>query len=102
MVAAGCRAAGAAEPQFSPAPAAALARSRLVRAAEPQPEQCELEADVRMHLAARLEATLRRVSENVLVLRGERLVVLTDGLDEYDPHTGPRSAPCRDFILAEV
>jgi len=48
------------------------------------PEQRELEADARMHPAARLEAALRRVSSSALVPRSERLVVLIDGLDEYD------------------
>jgi WD40 repeat protein len=52
------------------------------------PEQREPEADARMHPAARLDATLRRVSENELTPRGERLVVLIDGLDEYDPPAG--------------
>jgi WD40 repeat protein len=45
----------------------------------------EPEGDARMHPAARLARMLARVSEHELVPRGERLVVLIDGLDEYDP-----------------
>ena len=61
------------------------------------PDQREPEADARMHPAARLEATLRRVSENELIPRGERLIVLIDGLDEYDP---PADVPGRDPLAA--
>jgi WD40 repeat protein len=49
------------------------------------PEARESEADARLAPAARLAAALQRVSERVLVPRGERLVLLIDGLDEYDP-----------------
>jgi hypothetical protein len=41
-----------------------------------------------MHPATRLASALSRVSENVLRPRGERLVVLIDGLDEYDAPVG--------------
>lgn len=49
------------------------------------PDQREPDADTRMHPAARLAAMLRRISESELLPRGERLVILIDGLDEYDP-----------------
>ncbi len=61
------------------------------------PEQREPEADARMHPAARLDTMLRRVSQNELTPRGERLVVLIDGLDEYDP---PAGTPGRDPLAA--
>src|SRR3954467_14836980 len=61
------------------------------------PDQCELEADARMHPAARLEGALRRVSASVLAPRSERLVVLIDGLDEYDP---PAELRGRDPLAA--
>ncbi|HEX2691618.1 MAG TPA: AAA family ATPase, partial [Kofleriaceae bacterium] len=61
------------------------------------PELDEPDADPRMHPAARLDAALRRVSENELTPRGERLVVLIDGLDEYDP---PAGSPARDPLAA--
>jgi hypothetical protein len=48
------------------------------------PDLREPEADERMHPAMRLSRALSRVSEQVLVPRGARLVVLIDGLDEYD------------------
>ncbi len=52
------------------------------------PEAREPEADARLAPAARLAAALQRVSECALVPRGERLVLLIDGLDEYDPRPG--------------
>ena len=52
------------------------------------PTQREPEADARLAPAARLAAALLRVSERALVPRGERLVLLIDGLDEYDPPAG--------------
>ncbi len=61
------------------------------------PDQRELEADARMHPAARLGAALRRVSASALAPRGERLVVLIDGLDEYDP---PAEMRGRDPLAA--
>jgi hypothetical protein len=48
----------------------------------------EPEGNVRMHPAARLDAMLTLVSQQELAPRGERLVVLIDGLDEYDPPPG--------------
>ena len=57
----------------------------------------EPEADARMHPAARLARMLSRVSAHELVPRGERLVVLIDGLDEYDP---PAKAPPGDPLTA--
>ena len=61
------------------------------------PDQREQEADARMHPAARLDAMLRRVSAHALAPRGEQLIVLIDGLDEYDP---PAGAPGRDPLAA--
>jgi AAA ATPase domain len=52
------------------------------------PEAREPEVDARLAPAARLAAALLRVSERALVPRGERLVLLIDGLDEYDPRPG--------------
>jgi len=52
------------------------------------PELREEDADERMHPATRLARALSRVSENVLRPRGERMVILIDGLDEYDPPVG--------------
>jgi len=49
------------------------------------PEQREPEADSRRHPAARLATMLARVSVGELALHGRRLVVMIDGLDEYDP-----------------
>jgi len=49
------------------------------------------------HPAARLAAMLARVSAAELVPRGERLVILIDGLDEYDP---PPGAPAGDPLAA--
>jgi hypothetical protein len=61
------------------------------------PGQREPDADARMDPAARLAAMLARVSERELVPGGRRLVVLIDGLDEYDP---PPGAPAGGDPLA--
>jgi WD40 repeat protein len=61
------------------------------------PDHREPVADAQSRPAARLAATLTRISANVLVPRGERLVVLIDGLDEYDP---PAGAPSGDPLAA--
>jgi WD40 repeat protein/predicted phosphodiesterase len=53
------------------------------------PEMPEPDADANLPPAARLAATLGRISEGTRVPRGQRLVVLIDGLDEYDPPPGP-------------
>jgi hypothetical protein len=59
----------------------------------------ELEADAGLAPVARLAAALLRVSERALVPRGERLVLLIDGLDEYDPPPGPVAAdPLAAFL----
>jgi AAA ATPase domain len=55
------------------------------------PAHPEPEADARMHPAARLQSTLRRVSQHQFVPHGQRLVVLIDGLDEYDPPADSRA-----------
>jgi WD40 repeat protein len=52
------------------------------------PELREAAADARMHPASRLAAVVARVSARELVPCGERLVVLIDALDEYDPPAG--------------
>jgi hypothetical protein len=63
------------------------------------PEAREPEADARLAPAARLAAALLRVSERALVPRGERLVLLIDGLDEYDPRPGsPAGDPLAVFL----
>ena len=66
------------------------------------PDQPEPEADARMHPAARLHGALQRVSQHQLVPHGRRMVVLIDGLDEYDPPAGSvaASAPGRDPLAA--
>src|SRR5262245_17762394 len=51
------------------------------------PDAREPDSDARMHPAARLAKALLRISEQTRGLRSERLVVLIDGLDEYDPPT---------------
>jgi WD40 repeat protein len=57
------------------------------------------EADARLAPAARLAAALLRVSERALVPGGERLVLLIDGLDEYDPPPGALPAdPLAAFL----
>ncbi|HET9624419.1 MAG TPA: AAA family ATPase [Kofleriaceae bacterium] len=59
----------------------------------------EVAADAERLPAERLDAVLRRVSERVLVPRGERLVVLIDGLDEYEPRSGGSPAdPLAAFL----
>ncbi|HET7502486.1 MAG TPA: AAA family ATPase, partial [Kofleriaceae bacterium] len=52
------------------------------------PDAREPEAAARLGPAAQLAAALLRASERALVPRGERLVLLIDGLDEYDPRPG--------------
>ncbi|MGH2898332.1 MAG: hypothetical protein ACRDMZ_06625, partial [Solirubrobacteraceae bacterium] len=61
------------------------------------PDEREPASDALAHPAARLVAMLSRVSAHHLVPRGEHLVVLIDGLDEYDP---PPGAPTRDPLAA--
>jgi WD40 repeat protein len=61
------------------------------------PDQREPVADANMHPAARLEAALRRISANALAPRSEQLVVVIDGLDEYDP---PADLRGRDPLAA--
>jgi len=61
------------------------------------PDQPEPEVEAPMHPAARLDTTLRRVSKHALVPRRERLVILIDGLDEYDLPSGP---PVSDPLAA--
>jgi hypothetical protein len=57
------------------------------------PELREPDGDDRLHPAIRLAQALSRVSEHVLQPRGERLVVVIDGLDEYDPPIGASAGP---------
>jgi WD40 repeat protein len=57
------------------------------------------DTDARTHPAARLAAALARASAPELAPRGERLVVLIDGLDEYDPPAGAAPAdPLAAFL----
>jgi len=67
---------------------AKLVGSLVAQIDERFPSAQEPEADARMNPAARLAGALLRVSDNELGPRGERLVVLIDGLDEYDPPAG--------------
>jgi hypothetical protein len=63
------------------------------------PGQREPVADPREHPAARLLGTLMRISTNDLMPRGDRLVMLIDGLDEYDLSAGsPTGDPLRAFL----
>jgi hypothetical protein len=66
----------------------ALVGSLVAQIAARVPDAREPEADARLAPAARLAAALLRASERALVPRGERLVLLIDGLDEYDPPPG--------------
>jgi len=67
---------------------ATLVGSLVAQIEERFADQHGRDANSRMHPAARLAAVLKRVSVHVLVPRGERLVILIDGLDEYDPPVG--------------
>ncbi|MDC0747134.1 AAA family ATPase [Polyangium mundeleinium] len=63
------------------------------------PDRREPEVDTRRHPAARLAAMLARVSAGELAPRGARLVVMIDGLDEYDPPAGAATAdPLAAFL----
>ena len=77
---------------------AKLVGSLVAQIAARFPDQLEPEADAHMHPAARLHAALQRVSQHPLVPHGRRLVVLIDGLDEYDPPAGSAASgsPGRD------
>ena len=75
---------------------AKLVSSLVAQIEERFPGQHEPATGVQ-HPATRLVATLARVSMKELVPRGERLVVLIDGLDEYDP---PAGAPTGDPLAA--
>jgi WD40 repeat protein/serine/threonine protein kinase len=76
---------------------AKLAGSLVAQIGARFPEQREPTADIQQHPAARLAAMLSRVSARALVPRGERLVILVDALDEYDP---PPGSPTRDPLAA--
>jgi WD40 repeat protein len=52
------------------------------------PDLREPDGDERMHPATRLARALARVSGHALRPRRQRLVVVIDGLDEYDPPVG--------------
>jgi hypothetical protein len=66
----------------------AMVDSLVVQIETRVPEARAPEADARLAPAARLAAALQRMSERALVPRDERLVLLIDGLDEYDPRSG--------------
>jgi hypothetical protein len=74
-----------------------LVGSLVVQLEERFPDLREPDADARIHPASRLAATLERVSKSELAPRGGRLVVLIDGLDEYDP---PADTPGADPLAA--
>jgi len=77
---------------------AKLVGSLVAQIEERFPAQREAAADAdadTRHPAARLAAALARVSAKELVPRGERLVLLIDGLDEYDPRPGSSSSDQR-------
>jgi len=67
---------------------AQLVGSLVAQIDERFPGAREPDTGARMHPAARLAKALSRVSEQELGPRGERLVVLIDGLDEYDSPAG--------------
>jgi ATP/maltotriose-dependent transcriptional regulator MalT len=67
---------------------AKLVSSLVAQLEEHFPDQHEPAADAQKHPATRLAAMLARVSAKELLPRDERLVVLLDGLDEYDPSAG--------------
>lgn len=62
------------------------------------PDLRERDVDERMHPASRLARMLKRVSENALKPRWERMVVLIDGLDEYDPPGPATGGPLAAFL----
>jgi WD40 repeat protein len=64
---------------------ATLVDSLLAQIEQRFPDLCESTVDAQNHPAARLAAALTRVSMHELVPNRERLVLLIDGLDEYDP-----------------
>jgi len=65
-----------------------LVGSLVAQIGESFPGTREPDTGTRMHPAARLAKALSRVSEHELGPRGYRLVLLIDGLDEYDPCIG--------------
>jgi WD40 repeat protein len=76
---------------------AKLVSSLVAQLEERFPDQREPAEGAPKHPAARLAAMLARVSAAELAPRGEHLVVLIDGLDEYDP---PPEAPAGDPLTA--
>jgi len=72
--------------------------SSLVAQLEERFELREPEADERLHPAARLHRMLSRVSSHQLGPRNERLVVVIDGLDEYDPPATAAGDPLAAFL----
>src|SRR6185295_5716090 len=77
----------------------ALVDSLVAQIDAPFPGARDPAADARLAPVARLAAALLRVSERALVPRGERLVLLIDGLDEYDAPLGPVPAdPLAAFL----
>src|ERR1041384_1301708 len=58
-----------------------LVGSLVAQLEERFPDLCESDEDAKKHPAARLAAILTRVSDKELVPRGQRLVLLIDGLD---------------------
>jgi AAA ATPase domain/WD domain, G-beta repeat len=69
---------------------AKLVGSLVAQLAVRFPDARGAEGDEKIHPAARLAAMLERVSAEALAEGDERLVVVIDGLDEYDPATEVR------------
>jgi len=69
---------------------AKLVSSLVAQLEERFPDQREPEVDAQQHPAARLVVLLARISARELVHGSERLVVMIDGLDEYDPPSDSR------------
>jgi hypothetical protein len=79
-----------------------LVGSLVAQIEERFPGSCEPELDARLPPAARLAAALARVSASVLVPGGKRLVVLIDGLEEYDPPAGAAGDPLAEVLPAAL
>ena len=77
---------------------ARLVGSLVAQIEERFPVQREPADHAQLSPASRLVAMLRLVSASELVPRGERLVVLIDGLDEYDAAPGTTGDPLTAFL----
>ncbi|HEY0479709.1 MAG TPA: AAA family ATPase, partial [Kofleriaceae bacterium] len=77
---------------------AKLVGSLVAQIEERYPGQREPADDAQLSPAARLAAMLTLVSPSELVPHNQRLVVLIDGLDEYDPPPGTTGDPLTAFL----